>query len=416
MKKLLTFLSAFFLSYASFAVMPIFGELGACVGWNTHLFDSTAGGTWSSSNPGVATIGSSSGIATGISSGTSTITYTVGASYVTAVFAVNPVPAAIVGGGDFCVSSTITLTDATSGGTWVSEETASATIGSTTGVVTGVTAGGVSNIYYYVNPGCYAYTRVYPEVTSIYPITGPTVVCPGSTITLTDTTSAGGVWSSSNPLVATVSTAGFYTETITGISSGTAVISFTTTGICGALTTTYTITVSPTTTAGTISGSSIVSAGATTTLSDGISGGTWSSSNVSVATVGAFTGIVTGIATGTATITYTVTGCSGTAYTTFVITVPAIALGPIVGTMSGCVGTPSYLYIADSGGVWTSSNPAVASISAVDGEVSPLSAGTTTITYSFGGSYVTAVFTVYPTPRGNYRRFFFVRGGYFNIY
>ena len=59
-------------------------------------------------------------------------------------------------------------------------------------------------------------------------ITGSTLVCPGNTITLTDTTS-GGVWSSSNASVATVGSTGI----VTGISAGNAPISYAITGSCG---------------------------------------------------------------------------------------------------------------------------------------------------------------------------------------
>lgn len=64
--------------------------------------------------------------------------------------------------------------------------------------------------------------------------------------------------------------------------------------------------------AGTISGSSTVCVGASTTLSDTTTGGTWSSSNTSIATIGS-TGIVTGISSGTVTISYTVSNSCGTA-------------------------------------------------------------------------------------------------------
>ena len=68
-------------------------------------------------------------------------------------------------------------------------------------------------------------------------------------------------------------------------------------------------------------------------MSDGVSGGTWSSSSTSIATVGA-TGIVTGVATGTVTITYSVTACGGTDYTTTTVTVTA---APPVDRISGHV-------------------------------------------------------------------------------
>jgi len=61
-----------------------------------------------------------------------------------------------------------------------------------------------------------------------------------------------------------------------------------------------------------ITGANTVCVSLTTTLSDATSGGTWSSSNTSVATVVTATGIVTGVALGTAAISYTVSGGSAT--------------------------------------------------------------------------------------------------------
>jgi hypothetical protein len=46
-----------------------------CLGKTSTLSDATAGGTWSSSNTAIATVGSSSGVVTGVASGTATITY-----------------------------------------------------------------------------------------------------------------------------------------------------------------------------------------------------------------------------------------------------------------------------------------------------------------------------------------------------
>ncbi len=66
-----------------------------------------------------------------------------------------------------------------------------------------------------------------------------------------------------------------------------------------------------------ITGTLTVCAGLTTQLSDGIGGGTWSSSDGSLATVGLSTGLVTGVANGTPVITYTLpTGCTTTTVVT----------------------------------------------------------------------------------------------------
>jgi len=73
-----------------------------------------------------------------------------------------------------------------------------------------------------------------------------------------------------------------------------------------ALPQTINTTVTPVTNAGTLSGVQNVCVGSTTNLSSTTAGGTWSSSDVTIATVNAATGLVTGVSAGTATITYLV--------------------------------------------------------------------------------------------------------------
>src|ERR1043166_1101170 len=107
---------------------------------------------------------------------------------------------------------------------------------------------------------------------AIGPITGITSFCVGSTTTLSDT-SVGGTWSSSFTAIATVSSA---SGIVTGISIGTAIITYR----VGVSYTTTTITVNPTPTA--ITGPSVVCVGAVITFSDAVGGGTWSSSAIGV--------------------------------------------------------------------------------------------------------------------------------------
>jgi hypothetical protein len=249
MKKLLTLALAMFISLVSLAqITPITVPYtsSACVGSTIVYEDTTLGGTWSSSNVAVASIGStfSGGISdcyiVGVSTGTAFITYTVGSSFVTTTVAV-VTPAPISGVTSICTGSTTTLSDVLGGGTWLSRNTSIATVDIFTGVVSGVSPG-YDTIYYYCYCGCTAFTN---------------------------------------------------------------------------------FTVSSTTSAGTISGSLSVYTGATTALSETVSGGTWSSSSPSVASIDASTGVVTGIAPGTSTITYTVAGCSGAASATAVVTVSA---------------------------------------------------------------------------------------------
>lgn len=55
---------------------PITGDSYVAVGYTVQLFNQTEGGTWTSSNTAIATIGASTGLVTGMSVGNSIITYT----------------------------------------------------------------------------------------------------------------------------------------------------------------------------------------------------------------------------------------------------------------------------------------------------------------------------------------------------
>jgi len=233
-----------------------------------------------------------------------------------------PYVAAIAGASSVCVGSTITLTDITAGGVWGSGSTAIATV-SSSGIVLGITSGTV-NISYSVTGTCGTTTVVHSVAvsssTTPAAISGPSTVCAGDSIFLTDATS-GGIWSSSSTATATVGSAG---GLVIGVSAGTVDITYSVTGACGTGYAVQTVTVSTSAPSpGTISGGATVAMGATDALSEAVSGGTWTSSNTAIATVGASSGVVTGVSAGTVSITYVVTGCSS-AYTTYTITVTPI--------------------------------------------------------------------------------------------
>lgn len=210
---------------------PITGTFTVCVTGSTTLADATPSGTWASSTPSVATI-NSSGVVTGVSAGTTTITYTAASGAVTAVVTVlaTPAPGATTGSSLVCMGTPETMTNGTPSGVWSSSNTSVATV-STSGVVNGV-APGTANISYTVTNGCgsgFAVKAVtVGAVTAVASITGATTVCPGSTITLSNTTPSG-VWSSSNPAVSTVSSTGV----VTGVSMGSTTISYTVTNVSG---------------------------------------------------------------------------------------------------------------------------------------------------------------------------------------
>ena len=376
---------------ASVTVNPlpssISGTMTVCTGQTTTLSD-PGGGTWSSATPAVATIGSTSGIVTGVSAGTSDITYTASTGcIVSGTVTTNPQPAAITGATPVYIGGTATLGDITSGGNWSSSNPAVASAGSSSGIITGI-SGGTATITYTLPTSCFTST-VFTVNAAPGPITGSTAVCQSSTTTLSDI-STGGTWSSSNTAIATVGSA---TGVVTGVASGTANISYTISGTSSVLT----ITVYPAPAA--ITGASALCAGAITTLSDATGAGAWSSSAISVATVGSATGIVSGVSAGTVTISYT-TSCSSVTRAITINPLPAPA--GITGSTGICTGSNVTLLDATPGGVWTSGS-AIATVGSSSGLVTGVAFGSTNITYSVTNSFscsafVTSTITVEGSP------------------
>ncbi len=220
------------------------GPTSFCVGSSATFSDATPGGTWSS-DWGVTI--TAAGVATGASGGVSGIYYTVGPGcYAAESVTVNATTVASLDSetGTVCVGSTVTLTDATAGGTWSSSNPAIATIGSSTGVVNGISAGLVT-ITYSVSGGCGAAFDtthvVVSSTTSAGTISGASVMYIGGLpVTLTDGSSPG-VWSGSSTPIATV---GSSTGVVTAVSAGTATITYTVTGCGGTAFTTAVVTVS----------------------------------------------------------------------------------------------------------------------------------------------------------------------------
>lgn len=128
-------------------------------------------------------------------------------------------------------------------------------------------------------------------------------------------------------------------------------------------------------------------------------GGTWSSSNTLIAAVSGG-GVVTGIATGTATITYTIAaGC----YSTTTVTVGTLpAAGTIIGEPSLCEGQTMGLSSTVSGGKWTTSPTAIATIDSASGVLTAVSAGVVVVSYTTtnncGSTSATMTFTVNACP------------------
>ncbi|MCD6011083.1 MAG: gliding motility-associated C-terminal protein [Flavipsychrobacter sp.] len=201
-------------------------------------------------------------------------------------------PAPIVGSSLVCMGSPTVLTNPTTGGIWSSSNPSVATVGATSGAVNGVALGSVI-ITYAISTGF---------VTKLMTVKNPPTISPASVFTCVNSSTqmegfpAGGSWGTASPSIATINFLGV----VTGMSAGVTTITYTEAGGCAG---TAPITVNPIPLP--ITGTNYVYQGLTTSLADLTPGGTWSSSNTSLATVGAGTGIVTGVSAGLVLISYT---------------------------------------------------------------------------------------------------------------
>ncbi|MCD6010497.1 MAG: hypothetical protein K0Q79_359 [Flavipsychrobacter sp.] len=358
------------------------GPSVVCVGTSATLTNTVTGGLWSSSSTSIATVGSVSGIVNGVATGTAIISYSLGSGCLaTKVVTVNAPMSPIVGSSTVCVNGTTAHTNATAGGVWSSSSTIVCTIGSVSGIVTGIGAGNATISY--TLAGC-TVTKSITVNPLPSPITGNAPVCVSRSVTLNSTPSSG-TWSSGSPAIASVGVTG---GVVLGVAAGSAGITYTLTTGCKA-TTTVTVNNPPST----ITGSGFVCVGGSTPLNSVTPGGIWSSSNISIVTVGSVTGVMTGMALGTAVISYTAGGCA-TVKTVSVIPLPAA----IMGVNAVCIGQTTTLTHATGGGIWSSASTSIAVVG-TSGVVSGMLMGVTTITYSLGGGCtVTIPLTVNPLP------------------
>ncbi len=368
------------------------------------LYDTTssATGVWTSSNSAVATIDPTGIVypASTTASGTTTISYTLnvpgcGSAYASTVVSVTSAPGAISGPTTLCMDpagspapvNTITLTDATPGGGWLSGNPAVATVGLINGIVHPVATGPVV-IQYQISGGCGVTTTI-NVVPATPAITGPSpaVLCVGDSVILSDPT-LGGRWSSSLPIQVPI-------DSLTGKIHG-----------VGAASNTITYTISPgckTTFYVTVNASPIpfspdsgkICKGRSMNIAQPIPNGIWGSTNplVSVAfqIVAPFLGgDVLGLSPGNAYITYTKPGCGTDSFYIEVDSVPQ----PITGITVLCAGTPTALFDASPGGTWSSDNPAISIGSATGLVTGTIIGSTANIIYRIPGGTNGCVATI----------------------
>ena len=273
----------------------ITGPDSLCEGSSVTLGSTLSGGTWSSTNTGVATI-NSGGTTVGVDTGSTYIFYTDPVSGCSAdiVFHVVPSVRPISGPSTVCAGSSIGLTDSTTGGTWSISGTSAADINATGGLLTGLTSG-VVTVTYGLSGGCIAFHTVTVNAAPGN-ISGAQQLCVGQSYSYSNSVS-GGTWSLLGSGM-TIGTSGSGVGTAEGIDT----VRY---ALGDGCTSQLVVTVNP---IPSITGTDSGCTAALTTLSVTPGGGTWVSSNPSVATVaagGATVGNVIGVHSGLDTLTYT---------------------------------------------------------------------------------------------------------------
>jgi len=365
-------------------VDPIAGSTNVCVGATSQLSNTTPGGVWTSLTPAVASI-DNAGLVSGLTPGTSQIDYTVtilgctSLSFATVSTFSMPSVNPITGVTTICAGATSQLSNTTPGGVWTSATPANVTI-TAGGLATGVNAGTSIITYSVTINGCTTISTTTVSVTAlpvVPAITGGSSVCIGATTVFSNTTS-GGVWSSDTPGVATIDAS---SGTITGVSAGSATISYLVTQLGCSKTVTKVITVNALPIVAVTTGTKQACIGLTTQLSNSTLTGVWSSGSTGVATISG-TGLVTGITAGSSLISYTVTdvnGCVKSDTTTIrIYAFPTVAA--ITGTTTLCELATTQLANTTANGVWSSGTPSVATVDAA-GLVTGVLAGTSNISY-----------------------------------
>ncbi len=351
-------------------LISITGNNVICTDAETTL-SPVSGGSWTSLDPNLATV-NDSGVVTGVSEGVVTFLFTETstgcASDTSDIITVMNKPVLSQATTDLCEGSTTILQPIT-GGVWISNNPTVATVGISTGVVTGISQGYVTFTYTDTNNGCSStsdsiFIHQRPQLAA-----NPPTICVGSTTLLSP--SSGGIWTSLDSDIVVVND-----SIAVGISSGIVSLRFID-NMFGCLNT-INIAVSERASA-MIIGDTEICTGFTSQLSPS-SGGIWTSSNASVATVNN-EGEITGIGAGTAFFNFTESSTGCNSLPTSSITIHPIPAINLTGPPQICIGSTTTM-TPSSGGIWTSNNENIATIDANTGLITGLEGGIATFIFT----------------------------------
>ena len=384
-------------------ISKIEGNTKICLGDSSVLSSNTIGGMWSSVSTNVATINTFTGKVLSIATGSTKIIYSLTidgcVNSVDTTVTINPMPviADILGSSTLCVGDKTTLTNTTLDGIWTSMSPTVASI-SSNGELLGLSQGVTKVSYSVTTLGCTT-TKTFDVAVSSYPvvadIVGPTDICEGSTATLTNTTKLG-VWSSQNTNIVSINAFGL----ITGTSAGSTIIDYTVNNANCITKKSITITVKSALSVSPIIGTTDICIGATSKLTDQTPGGTWSSSDPTVATIDG-TGLVTSVKVGSTIIRYDVlTNGVCPEFAQVVFTVNQIPAVDAISDIIVCEGSNvSKVTFTGSGSPlyhWTNNNPSIGLVSIGTGEIQSFKAKGPSV----GSSSEIAIINVTPIANG----------------
>jgi len=364
------------------AFAQISGPTSLCAGTTANYSATPTGGTWTTSNTSIATIGSASGVLTGVSGGTVTLSYTKPGADKQMTVVIKAKPSMNAGSNaTICAGSSATLTS-TGAGTGTYSWAPATGLSSTT--ASSVTANPSTTTTYTVTgtngDGCVSSASVMVSVNAIPSVSagGTVTICSGNTATLSASGAATYSWAPSTCLSATTGSSLAAAPSVTTIYT----VIGTSNGCSGTATESVSVNALPSVSAG--SGVAICNGSSTSLTASGATTYSWTPSTSVSATTGASV-----TATPTATTIYTVTGtnaagCSNIASVT--VTVNAL---PSIGTGSSsaiCAGSSATL--TATGGAsysWAPSNGLSATTGA-NVTAAPSTTTTTTTTYTVTGT------------------------------
>jgi uncharacterized protein YjdB len=350
-------------------VAQITGTNVICENTTTQL-SPTSNGTWVSTQPAIASV-QPNGLVTGLSPGITYFKFTETStgcnSDSTNALQVVAAPLISLDTNAICVGS-FTFSNASTSGTWVSNNPTIASILPNSGLITGLSQGKVTFRFTRSSDLCQVISDTLtisqrPDISA-----QNTELCVGSTTNLMSSNT--GVWTSLDEEVLMI--AG---NTAIGLSQGFVSVRFT--ELVSGCENTLFINIASRPQVS-ITESSSICVGSTSQLNPS-SGGTWTSSNISVAQVNEG-GLVTGIAQGTASFIFTESTNGCPSLPTDLITVKALPQVILSGTDSICIGSTTSFF-ASVAGIWSESNPLIATINPSTGVVTGQSAGTTSFTF-----------------------------------